>query len=81
MSIASDRAGNYNPDNVLNLVIAKLGLKNDADLARALEVGPPNISKIRHRRVPLGDAMLIRIHEVSGLAIRELKALMGIRPR
>ncbi len=69
----------YDPNNLLDSLIEKLHLKNDAALSRALEVAPPVISKIRHRRLPVGDSLLIRMHEVSDLSIRELRILMGDR--
>lgn len=69
----------YDPNNLLDTLIEKLHLKNDAALSRALEVAPPVISKIRHRRLPVGASLLIRMHEVSDLSIRELRTLMGDR--
>lgn len=69
----------YDPDNLLASIIGKLNLKNDAALSRALEVAPPVISKIRHRRLPVGASLLIRMHEVTDLSIQELRALMGDR--
>lgn len=69
----------YNPDNLLASIIGKLNLKNDAALSRALEVAPPVISKIRHRRLPVGASLLIRMHEVTDLSIQELRTLMGDR--
>jgi len=69
----------YDPDNLLSSVIGKLNLKNDAALSRALEVAPPVISKIRHRRIPVGASLLIRMHEVTNLSIKELRSLMGDR--
>jgi hypothetical protein len=69
----------YDPNNLLDSLIEKLHLKNDAALSRALEVAPPVISKIRHRRLPVGPSLLIRMHEVSDLSIRELRVLMGDR--
>lgn len=66
----------YNPNKVLNAVMEKLGLKNDAQLSRALEVAPPVISKIRHYTLPIGATILLRMHEVSDISIRELRALM-----
>ena len=69
----------YDPNNLLDSLIEKLNLKNDAALSRALEVAPPVISKIRHRRLPVGASLLIRMHEVSDLSIRELRILMGDR--
>ena len=70
---------NYDPNNLLDALIEKLNLKNDAALSRALEVAPPVISKIRHRRLPVGASLLIRMHETTGMSIRELRDLMGDR--
>jgi plasmid maintenance system antidote protein VapI len=69
----------YNPNHLLDILIERLNLKNDAALSRALEVAPPVISKIRHRRLPVGASMLIRMHEVSTMSVRELRDLMGDR--
>lgn len=69
----------YDPNRLLDTLIEKLRLKNDAALSRALEVAPPVISKIRHRRLPVGASLLIRMHEVSELSIRDLRELMGDR--
>ncbi len=72
-------AQRYDPDQLLASLIGKLNLKNDAALSRALEVSPPVISKIRHRRLPVTASLLIRMHEVSTLSIADLRALMGDR--
>ena len=69
----------YNPNRLLDELIGRMKLKNDAALARALAVAPPVISKIRHARLPVGASMLIRMHEESGMSIRELRDLMGDR--
>lgn len=69
----------YNPNHLLDVLIERLNLKNDAALCRALEVAPPVISKIRHRSLPVGASMLIRMHEVSQMSVRELRDLMGDR--
>jgi hypothetical protein len=69
----------FNPDNLLNTLIKQLKLKNDAALSRMLEVAPPIISNIRHRRFPVNAPLLIRMHEASGMSIRVLRDLMGDR--
>lgn len=69
----------YNPNHLLDTLIRYLNLKNDAALSRVLEVAPPVISKIRHNRLPVGASLLIRMHEVSDLSIKELRRLMGDR--
>ncbi|HEY5799143.1 MAG TPA: hypothetical protein VIT92_02930 [Burkholderiaceae bacterium] len=69
----------YNPNHLLDILLGKMSLKNDAALSRVLEVAPPVISKIRHRRLPVGASLLIRMHEVTGMSIRDLRDLMGDR--
>lgn len=69
----------YDPDRLLASLTENLSLKNDAALSRALEVSAPVISKIRHRRLPVSASLLIRMHEVSKLSIRDLRLLMGDR--
>jgi plasmid maintenance system antidote protein VapI len=64
------------PNILLDALIDKLNLKNDAALSRLLEVAPPVISKLRHGALPIGPTMLIRMHEVSEMNIREMRALM-----
>ncbi|RZT10181.1 hypothetical protein SAMN05216319_1366 [Duganella sp. CF402] len=69
----------YSPARLLDVLVARLRLKNDAALSRLLGVEAPTISKIRHKRLRVGAAMLLRMHEVSHLSIDELRALMGDR--
>ncbi len=69
----------YNPNRLLDTLIENLRLKNDAALSRVLEVAAPLISKVRHRRLPVGASLLIRMHEVSDLSISDLRRLMGDR--
>ena len=69
----------YDPNALFDELIRVLKLKNDAALARVLEVAPPVLSKMRHKNIPVGATMLIRMHEESGLSIKELRALMGDR--
>jgi predicted house-cleaning noncanonical NTP pyrophosphatase (MazG superfamily) len=63
------------PNKLLDTLIERLHLKNDAELCRVLEVQPPIISKIRHRKLNVGATILLRMHEKSNIPIRELKDL------
>lgn len=69
----------YDPNYLLDDIAHKLQLKNDAALARTLEVTAPMISKVRNFRLPVGASLLIRMHEVTGLRVRELQDMMGDR--
>jgi transcriptional regulator with XRE-family HTH domain len=71
----------YNPNRLFDVLRASLKLKNDTDLARLLGVGAPVISKIRHRRLRVAASLLIRMHEVCGIEIGDLRDLMGDRRR
>ncbi len=70
-------ADRFRSADLLDALIDYLGLKNDAALGRELQVSPPILSKIRHGALPVSAAILIRMHEVSGLSIYELRACMG----
>jgi plasmid maintenance system antidote protein VapI len=69
----------YNPNNLLKTLLVRLNLKSNAALCRILEIAPPLISKIRHGKLAVSAPLLIRMHEVSGLSIRELRDMMGDR--
>ena len=69
----------YDPNRLLDHLVDRLDMKNDAALARMLDVAPPVISKIRHYRLAVGASLLIRMHEVSDIAIGDLRILMGDR--
>jgi hypothetical protein len=65
------------PDALLDAVSIHLGLKHDAALARALEVLPSCISKIRNRRSSVTADLLIRMHEETDLPIKTLKSILA----
>lgn len=69
----------YNPSALIDAMIQRLQVKNDAKLCALLGVSPPVISKVRNGKLPVGASLLIRMHEVSNLTIKELRDLMGDR--
>ena len=65
------------PHPLLDAVLRRMGLHNDASLARALEVSAPCLSKVRRGRVGVSAELLLRIHEIGGLPLAELRALLA----
>ncbi len=57
-------------------IIHTMALKNDAALARFLELAPPVVSKWRHDTMPVGDTAVITIHERTDIPVREIKAFL-----
>lgn len=69
----------FDPNHLLDFLLDRLELKNDAALARLMGTTAPVISKIRHNRLPIGATLLIAMNEETGLSIRELRNVMGDR--
>jgi DNA-binding transcriptional regulator YdaS (Cro superfamily) len=67
----------YDPKALLDTLMQILGCRNDRQLANRLGVQPSQICKIGKRRVSVSPALLISMHEETGLSIRQLRALMG----
>lgn len=70
-----------NENALLDLAADILKCKNDAALSRALDVAPPVISKIRHARLPVGATLVVKIHEITGMAVADIKAYITHGPQ
>ncbi len=71
------KISSYSPDHFLNRLLRTMNLKNDAALARTLEVTPAIVSRIRNKKAPISANLLLMIHDVSDIAIPELRRMMG----
>lgn len=69
----------YDPNNLLNALIKHLALKNDAALAKMLDISSLVISKIRQLTQPVSGTILILMHEKTGFSFSELRRFMGDR--
>ena len=77
--IEDDEALDYNPNRLIDTLIARMNVKNDASLAREIGVPREVISKVRHGTRPIGSSLLLKMHEASDISIAELRQLMGDR--
>lgn len=69
----------FDPNRLLDHLLQEMQLETDEDLCRALNVEAPLILKIRHGELPVGPSLLIRMNEVFGINVRDLRRLMGDR--
>ena len=60
---------------LLDELIARFNVKNDRQLAMALGVSTPVISRVRNGKAAVSAEFMIRIHEVYAMPIAEIKAL------
>lgn len=69
----------YDQARLLDALLAHFKLQRDAHLAEKLGMSRPMICKLRKGAIPVGAAILIRMHEISGLSIRTLRVILGDR--
>ena len=67
----------YTPEVFIDRLIRRLGLRSSSALAREVGLSPSVISKVRHRRLAVSGEILLKIHEETGIPIRELRHMMG----
>lgn len=67
---------NTNAAAVFDEVRSKNKIKNDAELARRLDVAQSAISAMRKQSIPLGNAMQKRILDRGLMSARRIKALL-----
>jgi plasmid maintenance system antidote protein VapI len=73
--------GEINSNSLIDALLDRFSLKNDAALCRILNISPALISKLRHKKTRITADLLITMHEFTGLSIKELRNLMGdLRP-
>jgi len=70
-------SGKFDPNPLLDTLLQKFKLRNDAELSHFLKVSASAISRLRSRQSPLTPGLLIRMHDATDMSIRELRALMG----
>lgn len=64
---------------LFDAIVHQVGFRTDAELAEAIGIEPSNLSRLRHGRRTISDGMVLRIHEITGWAIRDIKGALGMR--
>lgn len=70
----------YAPDALVDALLQRLALKNDAALARVLQLAPAVISKMRNKKAEITPSILVRMYDATGININDLRTLMGVKP-
>ena len=61
---------------ILDVLKEKYDLKNDAAIAKALEIAPPIVSRIRNGKSNVSAEIILKIHETFGMPVSDIKALL-----
>ena len=73
--------GSYDSNHLLDSILDKLCLPDDAALCEALDVDESVISDLRELRREVDAALLIRMHELTDISIAGLRNILGDRRR
>lgn len=65
-------------NKLLDLLIDRGNLKNDAALSRMLKVAPPVVSKLRNGALPIGPSMVLNIHETFDLPVAAIRTFQAM---
>jgi hypothetical protein len=68
----------YDPNALFDSLITIYKLRNDSALAKMLGVGAPVICKARNKTSSITGELLIRIWDITGITVDELRAMAGI---
>lgn len=61
---------------ILDVLKEKYDLKNDAAIAKALDIAPPIVSRIRNGKSNVSADIILKIHETFGMPVADIKALL-----
>ena len=64
-------------NRLLDKLLSDHRLTSDAALSRLIGISSAVISRLRHGVYGLSAAQIIRIHEATGLSIREIKKILA----
>ncbi len=65
------------PHKLLDHLIAAYELRSDAALARLLQTNPSYICKVRNGTLAPGAELVLRVHEVTDMPVKDIKELLA----
>ena len=63
--------------NLFNKMARDFRLKNDAAVAKFLDLAPPVVSKIRNGKLEVGSTVVIRVMRATGWNLDDVEAFLG----
>ena len=67
-----------NASLLFDSILHEKGFRTDVELAEAIGIEPANLSRLRHGNRPISDGMVLRLHEITGWAIRDIKGALNM---
>jgi hypothetical protein len=61
---------------LINTLFKRYGAKNDKSLANSLNMYPSSISRVRSGEVNIGSVFILKVHEQTGIPVKEIRRLI-----
>lgn len=61
---------------LLDALISEMQLKNDAGVATFLNLAPPHVSRLRHRKLLINGDIILRIYDKTGWSIEKIRSYL-----
>lgn len=68
----------YDPNALFDELITRFQLRNDSALSKMLGVGASTICKARQKTGSITGELLLRIYDVTGISVNDLRIMAGI---
>ncbi len=81
VSVTEGTPRTYDPNEMLNALLARLCLTDDTQLAEKLNLEVGTLTKIRERRLRMSPSLLVLIQQATEVDVPELRSLMHDRRR
>ena len=63
---------------LLDYLMVRFNFRRDVELARALQVNQPLLSKIRHGTISITPSFILKVHETFDIPVKEIKKLANV---
>ena len=63
---------------LIDAVLGEKGFRTDAALAEEIGIEPTTLSRLRHGHRPVSDGVILRVHEITGWEIRDIKDALAM---
>ena len=66
---------------LFDAILHEKGIRTDGELAEEIGIEPTSLSRLRHGHRPVSDGVILRVHEMTGWSIRDIKAALEMPSR
>jgi plasmid maintenance system antidote protein VapI len=66
---------------LFDAILHEKGIRTDGELAEEIGIEPTSLSRLRHGHRPVSDGVILRVHEMTGWSIHDIKVALAMPSR